>query len=171
MLPVSSPVDWSRPEVARVKVAWRPDVSPLDRRRLEAQMLPDWPYRAWVDEAYRPEEVMATAHDHIWEAVNSHVGTDAFSFPELVAQLGIMRFGQRPRVADTFCGSGHIPFEAARLGCNVHASDLNPFAFVSVARFEKTIPPVPWILFGGCQRTKFSRRRPGSWTFFGHIGL
>jgi len=39
-----------------------------------------------------------------------------------------MRFGHRPKVADTFCGSGQIPFEAARLGCDVYASDLNPVA-------------------------------------------
>ena len=39
-----------------------------------------------------------------------------------------MRFGHRPRVADLFCGSGQIPFEAARLGCDVYASDLNPVA-------------------------------------------
>jgi putative DNA methylase len=31
-------------------------------------------------------------------------------------------------MADTFCGSGQIPFEAARLGCDVFASDLNPVA-------------------------------------------
>ena len=58
----------------------------------------------------------------------THLGTSAHSFPELVEQLGIMRFGHRPRVADTFCGSGQIPFEAARLGCDVYASDLNPVA-------------------------------------------
>jgi putative DNA methylase len=46
----------------------------------------------------------------------------------LVEQLGIMRFGHRPHLADTFCGSGQIPFEAARLGCDVYASDLNPVA-------------------------------------------
>jgi len=39
-----------------------------------------------------------------------------------------MRFGHRARVADTFCGSGQIPFEAARLGCDTYASDLNPIA-------------------------------------------
>ena len=37
-----------------------------------------------------------------------------------------MRFGHRPRVGDSFCGAGSIPFEAARLGCDVYASDLNP---------------------------------------------
>jgi adenine-specific DNA methylase len=31
-------------------------------------------------------------------------------------------------LADTFCGGGSIPFEAARLGCDVFASDLNPIA-------------------------------------------
>src|SRR5438552_8168936 len=71
---------------------------------------------------------MDTVHDHIWEAVNAHLGTIARSFPALVEQLGIMRYGHRPRVADPFCGSGQIPFEAARLGCDVYASDLNPVA-------------------------------------------
>ena len=58
--------------------------------------------------------------------MNAHLGTNAHSFPDLVEQLGVMRFGHRPKVADTFCGSGQIPFEAARLGCDVYASDLNP---------------------------------------------
>ena len=128
VLPASAPVDWSKPEYATVKVAWRADCSELERRRLEAQMLPKAPYRERVDQAQRPEEVMDTVHDHIWDAVNDHLGTSAHSFPELVEQLGIMRFGHRPRVADTFCGSGQIPFEAARLGCDVYASDLNPVA-------------------------------------------
>lgn len=128
VLPVSAPVEWSKPEYEMVKVAWRADLIELDRRRLEAQMLPKVPYRERVDQAQRPEEVMDTVHDHIWEAVNVHLGTSAQSFPELVEQLGIMRFGHRPRVADTFCGSGQIPFEAARLGCDVYAADLNPVA-------------------------------------------
>ena len=128
VLPASAPVDWSKPECATMKVAWRTDCSEMERRRLEAQMLPKAPYRERVDQAQRPEEVMDTVHDHIWDAVNDHLGTNAHAFPELVEQLGIMRFGHRPRVADTFCGSGQIPFEAARLGCDVYASDLNPMA-------------------------------------------
>ena len=40
---------------------------------------------------------MDTVHDHIWDAVNAHLGTNAHSFPELVEQLGIMRF--RPSAA------------------------------------------------------------------------
>ncbi len=128
VLPDFAPVDWSKPEYAKVRIAWRADITEMERRRLEAQMLPRLPYRERVDEAQRPEEVMDTVHDHIWEVVNTHLGTKARSFPELAEQLGIMRFGHRPRVADTFCGSGQIPFEAARLGCDVYASDLNPMA-------------------------------------------
>ena len=151
LLPPSAPVDWSKPEFEDVKVQWRDEFLELDewkklhpnappsafslqpsallsRRQLEAQMLPKAPYRERVDKAYRPEEVMDTVHAHIWDTVNAHLGTSAHSFPELVEQLGIMRFGHRPRVADTFCGSGQIPFEAARLGCDIYASDLNPIA-------------------------------------------
>lgn len=128
VLPPSAPVDWTRPEYASVNVAWRSDVPERDRRRLTAQLLPRVPYRVRVEEARRPEEIIDSIHDHIWDEVNAHLGTRASSFPELVEQLGVMRFGHRPRVADTFCGSGQIPFEAARLGCDVYASDLNPVA-------------------------------------------
>ncbi len=130
VLPDSAPVDWSKPECKDVRVDWREDLPESERRRIEAESLKlrNMSYRQRVDEAKRPEEVMDIVHDHIWDAVNAHLGTRACSFPELVEQLGIMRFGRRPRVADTFCGSGQIPFEAARLGCDVYASDLNPVA-------------------------------------------
>jgi putative DNA methylase len=127
-LPISSPVDWSEPEYAKVKVSWRENLTESQRRYLEVKMLPKETYREWMEQSYRPEEVMDTVHNHIWDAVNEYIGTQAYTFPELVEQLGIMRFGHRPRVADTFCGSGQIPFEAARLGCDVYASDLNPVA-------------------------------------------
>lgn len=100
----------------------------LKGNKLETQKLLNAPYRELVNQAKRPEELMNSVHDHIWDDVNMHIGTSAKSFPELVEQLGIMRFGHRPRVADTFCGSGQIPFEAAQLGCDVYASDLNPVA-------------------------------------------
>ncbi len=78
---------------------------------------------------YRCEELDdAALYGSIWTTVNDHLGTSARSFPELVEQLGIMRFGHRTRVSDPFSGSGQIPFEAARLGCDVYASDLNPIA-------------------------------------------
>lgn len=86
-------------------------------------------YNEQVQKAKRPEELSDDSlFSHIWTKVNNHLGTSASSFPELVEQMGIARFGHRPRVADVFCGSGQIPFEAARLGCDVYASDLNPIA-------------------------------------------
>ena len=86
------------------------------------------PYNEQVRQAKRPEELPDTLFSHAWSKVNAHLGTSAVSITELVEQIGIARFGHRPRVADVFSGSGQIPFEAARLGCDVYASDLNPIA-------------------------------------------
>ena len=127
VLPQSAPVDWSNPAYAKVRVSWKPDVPEWERRSLEAQLLRPTPYRERVNASRRPEEV-PDVHEHIWDEVNAHLGTDARTFPELVEQLGVMRYGTRPKVADAFCGSGQIPFEAARIGCDVYASDLNPVA-------------------------------------------
>jgi putative DNA methylase len=128
VLPLSSPVDWSVPAYANVNIDWRDDLPVLARRRLESQLLAEDSYRQRVYASRRAEEVANSVHDHIWDEVNAHLGTSARSFDGLVDQLGMMRFGHRPRLADTFCGSGQIPFEAARLGCDVYASDLNPIA-------------------------------------------
>lgn len=80
----------------------------------------------------RPEEVdQGWLYAPAWRKVNAHfahLGIVAQSFDELVEQLGQLRYGKRPRVGDAFCGGGSIPFEAARLGCDVYASDLNPVA-------------------------------------------
>ena len=86
------------------------------------------PYGEQVDKAKRAEEIGDDLYAQIWNEVNEHLGTKAKCLPELVEQIGIARYGHRPKVADVFCGSGQIPFEAARLGCNVYASDLNPIA-------------------------------------------
>lgn len=110
------------------KIYWREDISEEKKGVLSALALPDEPYREMVSRAKRPEELDDSLYLHIWNDINKHLGTNAFSFEELVEQLGIMRFGHRPRVGDTFAGSGQIPFEAARLGCDVYASDLNPIA-------------------------------------------
>jgi len=86
------------------------------------------PYNEQVRKGKRPEEIGDPLFNHIWSRINEHLGTTANSFPELVEQIGMARFGRRPKLADVFSGSGQIPFEAARLGCDVYASDLNPIA-------------------------------------------
>jgi putative DNA methylase len=96
--------------------------------RIVSEWFPTIPYERRIRYCLRPEELDDSAYASIWPEVNAHLGTDAHSLPDLVKQLGIARFEHRPKVADTFCGGGSIPFEAARVGCDVYASDLNPIA-------------------------------------------
>ncbi|MEW6710763.1 MAG: DUF1156 domain-containing protein, partial [Candidatus Riflebacteria bacterium] len=110
------------------KLVWRKDISEEKKLKIEAHALPYETYKENVSNAKRPEEIYEVVHNHIWTEINHHLGTSARNFPELVEQLGVARFGHRPKVADVFCGSGQIPFEAARLGCDVYASDLNPIS-------------------------------------------
>ena len=108
---------------------WRDDLSDEQRVLRIAEGLATLPYADRVKLVRRPEECdEAKLLAPVWADVNGHLGTNAHSLPELVAQLGIARYGHRPTVADTFCGGGSIPFEAARVGCEVYASDLNPIA-------------------------------------------
>jgi adenine-specific DNA methylase len=107
----------------------KPTLTRNERIALTSSIICRMPYLKRSEKLFRPEEVeeqlLADSH---FEEINAHLGTEARSLNDLVEQLGIMRFGGRPRVGDVFCGGGSIPFEAARLGCNVYASDLNPLA-------------------------------------------
>ena len=108
---------------------WRDDLSEADRQDRVAEAFASLPYAERLRHVRRPEECNEAALlGPIWPAVNGYLGTNARSLAELVDQLGIARFGHRAKLADTFCGGGSIPFEAARIGCDVHASDLNPIA-------------------------------------------
>lgn len=108
---------------------WRDDLDPRERQRRIAHAFMDLPYAQRLEKVKRPEELAELELlNGIWDEVNEHLGTTARSISQLVEQLGTMRFGRRPLLADTFSGSGSIPFEAARVGCDVIASDLNPIA-------------------------------------------
>jgi len=116
-----------------ITLRWRRDVDDNDKLVLYRKALATFAsYEEKAALCKRPEEVdQEWLFKSIWPAVNRHyanLGISAHSFPELMEQLGILRYGHRPRVGDTFCGGGSIPFEAARLGCDVYASDLNPIA-------------------------------------------
>ncbi|MCP4112153.1 MAG: DUF1156 domain-containing protein [Desulfobacteraceae bacterium] len=77
----------------------------------------------------RPEEIEITDQSQ-WEIINEHLGTHASNLQELIQELGKKRFGHIPVVGDCFCGGGSVPFEAARMGCEIYASDLNPIAML-----------------------------------------
>lgn len=76
----------------------------------------------------RPEEVDNVISKEEWEDINIHLGTSADSLSSLIDELGKRKFGHTPIVGDCFAGGGSIPFEAARIGCQAYASDLNPVA-------------------------------------------
>ena len=110
------------------KLKWISNISDTKKHEVATLTFEFDAYRDLATYAKRADEVAEVVASHIWPRVNEHLGTNAESFPELVEQLGVMRFGHRPIVADTFSGSGQIPFAAAQLGCDVYASDLNPVA-------------------------------------------
>jgi adenine-specific DNA methylase len=85
------------------------------------------PYAERITNCERPENVEGPSQE-AWADINAHLGTTANNISELVDQLGQRTFGHTPRVGDSFCGGGSIPFEAARIGCDSFGSDLNPVA-------------------------------------------
>ncbi|GEM_PF-62131 len=116
-----------------IKLSWRRDLSSDDKLKLYRKAIASFAtYEEKASLCKRPEELdQAWLYAPVWAEVNrhyGHLGIEAYSHQELVEQLGILRYGHRPKVGDTFCGGGSIPFEAARLGCDVYASDLNPIA-------------------------------------------
>lgn len=127
---------WTFPlccEEKGISIRWRRDLEEVDKIEIYRMALNTFPsYEAKAALCKRPEELDQTwLYGPIWPAVNNHYahfGLEANSHQELIEQLGILRYGHRPRVGDTFSGGGSIPFEAARLGCDVYASDLNPIA-------------------------------------------
>lgn len=75
----------------------------------------------------RPEEY-DTLIEEDWKIINAHLGTHASSLSTLVQELGTRKFGEQLKVGDAFCGRGSVPFEAARLGCDVVGTDMSPVA-------------------------------------------
>jgi putative DNA methylase len=115
-------------EAGRRRV-WREDLDITERQSKIAEAFATLPYAERLKHVRRQEECdESELLAPIWAAINRYLGTTAQSLPELVEELGVARFGHRPKLADTFCGGGSIPFESARLGCDVYASDLNPIA-------------------------------------------
>ncbi len=100
---------------------------PAVQRKTNRAAFDALPYAERIGECERPENVEGPS-EKSWTEINGHLGTTATSLAELVEQLGQRTFGHTPRVGDSFCGGGSIPFEAARIGCEAFGSDLNPVA-------------------------------------------
>lgn len=109
---------WSPVMLARKALRQQGDAHAFDRMT----------YRRKLDFCVRPEELAEAVAPAAWDEINAYYETSARSLTAFVEQVGKMRFGRRPRVSDRFAGGGSIPFEAARIGCDVEAADLNPIA-------------------------------------------
>ena len=124
-----------KPDEFGLKLRWRRDIEEKDKVNLLTLYLDQ--IESYEEKSLlckRPEEVdQEWLYEHIWAKVNlryKEYGVNASSHQKLIEQLGILKYGRRPKVADTFSGGGSIPFEAARMGCDVYASDLNPIALM-----------------------------------------
>ena len=118
---------WLRDENGDPKPRWGAGLSAEDKDLVQRLAFDRLAYDAKLDYCLRPEQIDGPSEE-AWEEINAHLDTTAKTLPELVQQLGVRRFGHIPRVGDPVCGGGSIPFEAARLGCAVYASDLSPVA-------------------------------------------
>lgn len=97
------------------------------RQALEKRVFYTLDYVQQRDYCCRVEQIDGPPEES-WVVINAYLGTAAATLPQLIEQLSIRRYGQRLKVGDAFSGTGAITFEAAELGCDVYASDLNPVA-------------------------------------------
>lgn len=106
----------------------KPKLQPgVEKKEVEAAVFSRLGYDEKLTKCMRPEQLPDLA-PQTWNEINHHLGTSAKNLQELVRQLSVKRFGRNAVVGDCFCGGGSIPFEAARMGCDTYASDLNPIA-------------------------------------------
>lgn len=103
------------------------EVSKEDKTKLQEIAFNKLSYDKKLEYSVRPENIEGPSKE-AWQEINAHLKTKASNIQELVEELGKRKFGHTPKVGDAFCGGGSIPFEAARIGCEAFASDLNPVA-------------------------------------------
>jgi adenine-specific DNA methylase len=111
------------------KISYKKGITREEKESLQRFAFSRMTYDEKLAYCVRPEEV-ENLPPSAWEKINEHLGTSAKSLQELVQELGKKRFGKVPVVGDCFCGGGSVPFEAARMGFDVYASDLNPVAML-----------------------------------------
>ena len=109
------------------KWLWKKHLGKEEKEQVENTVFFRLNYDDQLTYCRRPEQVEGPS-PKAWKEINVHLKTNATSLQELVEVLGQREFGRTPRVGDAFAGGGSIPFEAARIGCEAYASDLNPAA-------------------------------------------
>lgn len=106
---------------------FKKEVTNEDKKYLQKLAFARMSYDDKLTYCLRPEELNKLT-EYTWKDINEHLSTDVSDLPSLIQELGIRKFGEIPSVGDCFSGGGSIPFEAARIGLKIFASDLNPLA-------------------------------------------
>src|ERR1019366_8948867 len=79
--------------LGRGHLQWCETVSEGERHRWELRWVQSFSYLERVSAAKRPEEIdQDELFKPVWGEVNAHLGTEARCFPELMEQLGVLRF-------------------------------------------------------------------------------
>ena len=125
-LTVSERIEWFE-DRGNDKQVLKKDLDGEKKYKLQTLVFNRLSYDQKLKYCDRPEQIEGL-DAKAWEDINGHLGTNSSNLPELINELGVRRFGRVPRIGDAFCGGGSIPFEAARIGCETYASDLNPVA-------------------------------------------
>ena len=118
---------WARDEFGYTEHEYRElDVEKKDKLRKKAFSKRGYDEKLTI--CARPEQYERPPTDSAWREINDYLGACADNLQELTRQLSQKRFGKNAVIGDCFCGGGSIPFEAARMGLDVYASDLSPIA-------------------------------------------
>lgn len=76
-------------------------------------------------------KAIKTAENNLYSLKDRHIDRPEVKEKQNALNAAMKAFLDRmPRVFDPFAGGGAIPLEAARLGCNSYANDLNPVAHI-----------------------------------------
>lgn len=110
---------------ANGRISWVRGMSDERKKRYQKRAFLRMSYDERLKHCLRPEEIEGP-DEAAWSEINAHLDTKASNLVELIQELGARQFGHVPTVGDAFAGGGSIPFEAARIGCNALANDLNP---------------------------------------------
>ncbi len=114
-------------DVNNTKIKYKKGISKEEKDFIQQIAFNNMTYDKKLEYCVRPEEIKNISLK-AWDDINKYLGTNATCIQELIEELGIKKFGNKPIVGDCFSGGGSIPFEAARVGTKVYASDLNPIA-------------------------------------------
>lgn len=109
------------------KKNWQSGLTEEEKGNVRRKVFKKMSYDERLEYCARPEEIDGPSSD-AWNVINRHLGLNVQNIQELIVELGKKRFGHLPTIGDAFCGGGSIPYESAKIGCNVYAADLNPVA-------------------------------------------